>query len=201
MTRVTFGLFRKGVREPGLNLTAAGATFIPPTPMPTATAAVARYHREGPDRAMAAMDRSYRSSSYWGQRGTSQAGWAEAMRSCFQTYVDLAQLDPRPAFAIGLNRDVAFPPDEIGVHVDVVLLDPSGYVGRLALWDKTPLTSLVAARYAAPAWQALEEELGEGRIAGVEVWHLRSATQMFVSPEQAAFALPEVERILHRLVL
>ena len=201
MTRITFGLYRKGVREPAVNLTAVAATFMPPTPMPTATAAVARYHREGAARAVAEMDRSYRTSNYWGQRGTPQGGWANAMRQCLQTYIDLADNDARPAFAIGLNRDLMFPPDELAVHVDVVLLDPRGYVGRLALWDKSILTRSLATRYAAPVWRALEEELGDGRVAEIELWHLRTATQMVVTAAEAAAGLPEVATTVHRLAL
>lgn len=200
MTRVTFGMYRKGVREPGTTLSSAGAAFQPPTPMPTATAAIVRHHREGPARAAARMDRSYRNSPYWGQRGTPQGGWATAMRACYQTYVQLAANDPRPAFATGLNRDLTVAPDELGVYIDVVLLDPRGYVPRLVLWDSNELTVDLAVRYAAPAWAVLEEELGEDRVPAVEVWSLRAPTQHTVTPAQAQAALPDVARIVHRLV-
>lgn len=200
MTRVTFGMYRKGVREPTTTLTSAGAAFQPPTPMPTATAAIVRHHRENRARAAARMDRSYRNSPYWGQRGTPQGGWAEAMRACYQTYVQLTANDSRPAFATGLNRDLTLSPDELGVYIDVVLLDPRGYVPRLVLWDSNELTLDLAIRYAAPAWAVLEDELGETRVPAVEVWSLRAPTQHTVTPTQAQAALPDVARVVHRLV-
>lgn len=201
MTRVTFGMFRKGVREPATTLASAGAALMPPTPMPTATATIARHHREGSASARARMDRSYRESPYWGQRGTPQAGWANAMRACYGTYVQLTQGDTRPAFATGLNRDLSLPPDELGVHIDVVLLDPDGYVPRLVLWDSNELTLALAVRYAAPAWKVMEDELGDGRVARVEVWSLRAPTQIAVSPVEARAALDDVARVVHRLVI
>lgn len=201
MTRVTFGMFRKGVREPGTTLVSAGATFLPPTPMPTASATIVRHHREGAAIASARMDRSYRESPYWGQRGTPQGGWAEAMRACYATCVELTRDDNRAAFATGLNRDLSLPPDELGVHIDVVLLDPDGYVPRLALWDSNDLTRALAVRYAAPAWKVMEDELGDGRVGCVEVWSLRTPTQMTVSPDEARAAMDDVARVVHRLVL
>jgi len=201
MTRVTFGMFRKGVREPGATLASAGATFLPPTPMPTATATIVRHHREGSASASARMDRSYRESRYWGQRDTPQAGWAGAMRACYATYVELTHGDTRPAFATGLNRDLALPPDDLGVHIDVALLDIDGYVPRLVLWDSNELTRALAVRYAAPAWKVMEDELGDGRVARVEVWSLRAPTRITVSPEEARAAMDDVERVVHRLVV
>ncbi|HTZ87655.1 MAG TPA: hypothetical protein VMB05_13395, partial [Solirubrobacteraceae bacterium] len=129
-----------------------------------------------------------------------QAGWANAMRACYQTYIRLASTDTRPAFATGLNRDLPLPPDELGVYIDVVLLDPAGYVPRLVLWDSNELTPELAVCYAAPAWAVLEAELGTGRVPAIEVWSLRAPTQRFITPTQAHAALPDVTRIVHRLV-
>jgi hypothetical protein len=200
VTRVTFGMFRKGVREPQTTPSAAAVSYFPPTPMPTATATIARHHREGRRAAAAEMDRSYRNSAYWGEAGTPRAGWANAMRECYATYVELTRDDTRPAFAVGLNRDLPIPPDELAVHIDVVLLDPEGYVPRLVLWDTNALTQPLAATYAAPAWNVMEEELGGGRVAHVEVWSLRAPTQLTVSPAEARAAMNEVERVVRRLV-
>ena len=98
------------------------------------------------------------------------------------------------------NRDLAFPPDELGVYIDVVLLDPAGYVPRLVLWDANELTRTLATYYAAPAWKVLEHELGEGRVAHVEVWSLRAPTQMTVAPAQCQTALDDVAGVISRLV-
>lgn len=200
MTRVTFGMYRKGVREPATTLVSASAGDMPPTPLPTATATIVRHHREGPAIAAAWMDRSYRTSPYWGQRGTPAAGWANAMRACYATYTDLTLHDSRPAFTAGLNRALVFGPDELRVHVDVVLLDPGGYVPRVVLWDRSELTQELAIQYAAPAWSVLEDELGEGRVARAEVWSLRAPTQLVVSPAEASAAMARVAAVVRRLV-
>jgi hypothetical protein len=200
MTRVTFGMFRKGAREPATTLAAVAGEFTPRTPLPTATAALTRHHRDGPAAARAYMERSYHQSAYWGQRGTPQAGWAEALVACYATYVSLTEQDRRPAFAAGLNRDLVLTPDELAVHIDVLLLDPDGYVPRIVLWDANQLTRPLAVLYAAPAWRVMEQELGAGRTARVEVWSLRKPTQIAITPAEASAAMPEVARIIHRLV-
>lgn len=199
MTRITNGLYRAGVRDRGVTLAAAAATFMPPTPYATATAAVTRYHREDATRAAQALDRSFRNSTYWGASGTPQAGWANAIRDCFATYCKMAASDSRPAFAVPLTRDVDYPPDTIGVHIDVVLLDPDGYVPRLVLWDANDFTKTRAHLYAAPAWYAAEEELGAGRVPRVEVWHLRSGVERIVTSGEAQAAQTEAARVIHRV--
>ena len=102
-------------------------------------------------------------------------------------------------FATGLTRDLAIPPDELGVYVDVVLLDPRGYVPRIALWDTNPLNRTSARLYAAPVWKVLEDELGSGRVVEVEVWHLRSTTTWTVAASAAEDALADVANIVHRI--
>lgn len=162
--------------------------------------AITRYHREGWQAAWNRLDTSLRNSSYWGARGSPQSrGWADAIRTCFRTYHAMAQLDARPTFTLGLDRNVDLPPDELGVHVDVVLLDPRGYVPRLILWDTSELTGSRGALYAAPVFAAVEAELGHGRVPEVEVWHLRTRTEQRVSPGAATAALADVERVVHRL--
>lgn len=204
MTRVTFGMYRKGVREPATTLSsvaAANAGFTLVTPMSTAQSAIARHHREGPAAARARMHRSFRDSDYWGPNGRPQAqGWAEAIRRCYDTYIDLTSDDSRPAFATAVERDLDLGPDALAVRVDVVLLDPAGYVPRLVFWDKPDLTHALAIQYGAPAWRVMENELGDGRIARVEVWSLRQPTQISVSPTEARAAMGEVARVVHRLV-
>jgi len=45
----------------------------------------------------------------------------------------------------------------------------------------------------------MQEELGEGRIVGVEIWKLRTGDQEFVSPAEAEAAMPEVVQIARRI--
>jgi hypothetical protein len=87
-------------------------------------------------------------------------------------------------------------PHIVGVVVDVILLDPAGYVARHVLWDRPELTQENAELLAAPICSALLGELGEDRVVGVEVWHLRSGTQRFVDMNTAMARLPEVGAIV-----
>lgn len=200
MTRLTFGLYRKGVRQPGYTLSAAATEPGYPTPMPTAIAAISRYHRQGASASLAHIRASYNSSSYWGPSGSPQAfGWANAMIAAFERYVTLAEHDPRPAFATALDRAVVFGAHEVAVHVDVVLLDEDGYVARIVAWDSSPIGAGEATLYATPVLLAVEEELGEGRVVGVEVWHLRSGSQFFITAEQCNAAIGAVERVVDRV--
>jgi hypothetical protein len=204
MTRVTFGMYRKGVREPATTMTsaaAANAGFTLVTPMRIAQSAIVRHHRESPAAARARLHQSFRNSDYWGPNGTPQArGWARVIRELYDVYDGLTQGDPRTAFAYGVERDIALGVDALGVRADVVLFDPAGYVPRVVLWDKNDLSRARAIEYGAPVWRAMEDELGQGRVAAVEVWALRGPTQITVTPAQAGAAMGQVARTVHRLV-
>lgn len=204
MTRVTFGMYRVGVREPNTTLGsyAAGRGDAPiVTPISTARSAVTRHHRESPQAARERLLRSFRDSQYWGPKGRPQArGWAAAIVRCYDTYAQLTSQDRHPSFATALERDLDLPPDALGVHVDVVLLDNAGYVPRLVLWDDNELTASRAVQFAAPAWRVMEDDLGEGRVSAVEVWSLRQPTCRTVTPAEARAAMPQVARVVHRLV-
>lgn len=200
MTRLTFGIYRKGVREPGFTLSSTVGYPSFPTPMAIAAAAVARYHREGQTHARRRLRRAFADSSYWGPSGSPQArGWASAIVASFERYVDLAARDGRDAFAVDLKRDVALGAHIVGVHIDAVLLDEEGYVGRIALWDRAALTSELGVQYAVPAFLALEQDLGEGRVAGVQVWHLRSGESHFASSDACNAAVARVTHLVTQI--
>lgn len=199
MAHLTFGIFRAGVRDAGKTLASYAGQRPIPTPYPSASASIVRFHRENPDAAWQRLDRGLASSSYWGRTGTPQAGWADSIRACFQVYRALAEPDQRVSFATGVSRELLVEPDDIGVYVDVVLLDAGGYTPRVVLWDSNPLSHSRAVLYGAPVWKAMEEELGSGRVSGVEVWKLRTGNQELVLPNEASAAMPEVEQIAHRI--
>jgi hypothetical protein len=201
MTHITFGLFRKGVREPGLTLSGMGPdTGAPVSPYNMASAAISRHHRESPQAAEQHLHRTMARSDYWGPSGHAPArGWAEAIRDCYARYRAMTANDQRAVFAYGLNRQLDLAPHDLSVHIDVVLLDPRGYVARVVLWDPTELTPDKAQLYAAPVWRVLEEELGAGRVAGVEVWHLRTGRQLFVDAAAAAQRLPAVTLLVGQI--
>lgn len=204
MTRVTFGMYRKGVREPATTLTtaaAANAGFPLVTPTRTAQAAIVRHHRESPAAARVRLHQTFRNSDYWGPNGPPQArGWARVIRELYDVYDSLTQGDGRRAFAFGVERDIDLGPDALGIRADVVLLDPAGYVPRVVLWDKNDLSPTRAVQYGAPVWRAMDDELGDGRVAAVEVWALRGPTQITVTPAQASGMMRQVAQVVHRLV-
>lgn len=200
MTRLSFGIYRRGLREPGFTLSSTAGSPSFPTPMAIAAAAVARYHREGHAKALRRLRRSFTDSSYWGPSGSAQAqGWASAIVTGFERYVHLAERDGRDAFAVDLKRDVTVGMHTVGVHIDVVLLDDDGYVGRIALWDKAAVTSELAVQYAVPARRALDQELGEGRVAGVQVWHLRTGERHFASSDACNAEAARVTRLVTQI--
>ena len=131
----------------------------------------------------------FRDSDYWGPNGTPQArGWARVIRELYDVYDGLAQGDARRAFAYGVERDIDLSPDALAIRADIVLLDPRGYVPRVVLWDKNDLSPARATAYGAPVWRAMEDELGDGRVAEVEVWSLRGPDHFVISPAQARAA-------------
>jgi hypothetical protein len=200
VTHLTFSVFRKGAREPALTLSSFGPAQSFPTPYSMAAAAISRHHKESPAAALRHLERTVARSAYWGSGGPATArGWAKSIVACFRRYQSMDEADGRQAFAWSLNLGLVLPPDDLAVHVDAVLFDPGGYVGRLALWDTPPLTKALASVYAAPAFRSLEEELGAGRITGVQVWHLRSGAAEFIEAAAAAGAVPLAERIVHRV--
>lgn len=204
MTRVSYGMYRKGVREPDTTLTSAaaanaGSPII--TPIPSAQAAITRHHRDSPAAARSHLHQTFRDSDHWGPNGTPQAqGWARVIRELYDVYDELTQADTRQAFAYGVERDIDLSPDALAVRADVVLFDPRGYVPRVVLWDKNDLSPRRALAYGAPVWRAMEDELGDGRVTEVEVWSLRGPDRFVISPLQARGAMRHVAQVVHRLV-
>jgi hypothetical protein len=95
-----------------------------------------------------------------------------------------------------VTTDVDVGEHTIGVSLDVILLDPNGYVGRYLLWDTPTLNQDDAELLAAPIVLALQRELGDDRVAGVEIWHLRSRRQTLVHAAAALARVGEVATIV-----
>ena len=198
MTRITLAELKNAARNSALRRPAPGTGTQFPTPMPTASSAVRRFHRDGAAAATAQLNGSFDRSSHWGPNGPPQArGWADSIRSSFQTYVELASHDSRPTLRSPVTADVRVGANSVGVSLDVVLLDPSGYVGRYLLWDTPLLTRRVAELLAAPVVRALQQELGVDRVAGAEIWHLRTGQQIFVDTATALGRIREVEAVVN----
>jgi hypothetical protein len=196
MTRITLSELKNAARD-RTSRRAIGTRVAIPTPMPVAMSAVRRFHSVGAEAARDYLTRSFAGSAYWGAGGRQQArAWAEAIVSSFDTYIRLASEDNRAAFREGVAADVEVGRHSVGIAVDVILLDPGGYVARHVLWDVPELTQDNAELLSAPICSALQGELGEDRVVGAEVWHLRSATRWFVDANTAVARLPEVATIV-----
>lgn len=201
MTRVTLAEVKGAARDPAKRRAPPGQDAGFPTPMPAANSAVRRLHREGAARATVVLNQSFDRSGHWGLSGPPQArGWANSIRDCFDAYVEMSGSDGRPVLSHAINRNVHVGVHEVGVRLDVVLLDDEGYVGRYLLWD-VPIPSIEEATLlAGPIVVAMEDELGAGRVAGVEVWHLRTRAQFFVPYNDAQGTLDELERVVARYI-
>ncbi len=201
MTRVTLAELKSASRDVSKRRSPPGTTTGFPTPMPTAASGVRRLHREGSTRATVVLNQAFDRSQHWGPNGPPQAkGWANSIRESFDTYVEMSGDDSRPVLGYTIDRNVQVGTHEVGVKIDVILLDDLGYVGRYLLWDIPVPSADEAALLAAPIVVALEEELGEGRVAGVEVWHLRTETPFYVSSDDALSRLGEAAAIVARYV-
>lgn len=202
MTRITLSEFKGAVRNRSTRW-APPSPGAPPlvTPMPQAQSAIRRYHSHGAARATAVLHQTFDRSAYWGPAGRPPArGWANSIKTYFETYVQMASVDTRPIVPAPIKRDVTFGQHAIGVAPDVVLIDPEGYVARLVLWDRPATSQHEAELLAAPIVSALNDVLGDGRTAGVEVWHLRSGQQFYVPADDALLRLDDVRAILDAYV-
>jgi hypothetical protein len=201
VTRISFGDYRSGVREPSFRVVSGGAGRPWPTPTPIQRATIARHHREDPDAAREYMVSRFQNSTYWGPSGKPQnQGRAEMTLRSYDNYVSLTRNDERPVITTDLKRDLELPPNTLGVRIDVLLLDATGYVPRLVLWDTNDLTRERAMLYAAPLLLAAEEELGEGRVAEIEVVHVRTPVQLTVSAPDARAVKPDMEATVARIL-
>ena len=200
MTRITLGELKKAARNPAERRAPASSSSRPiPTPYPMASSAVRQYHRHGVEVAMRYLERVIGSSDYWGPGGRAGAqSWAGAVIDAFENYVVMADGDEREFVDTTVRADVGVGDHAVGITLDVVLLDPRGYIGRLPLWDKPLPDEAEAEVLAAPLVAGLQHHLGEDRIPGVEIWHLRSQTELFVESDNAIARMPQVRDIVGR---
>ena len=199
MTRVTLGELKNASRDRSLRRAGTDTNRPFPTPLPMASRAVRCFHRRGADVATTQLRTAIDRSDYWGQSGRPQAhGWANAIYECLETYIALASPDLRPTLGTSIATNIQVGDNTIGVSLDVVLLDRDGYVGRYILWDIPELTQDNAELLATPIIRALQQELGEDRVVGTEIWHLRSGGQVFIDSSTAAAKFDEIEEIVNR---
>lgn len=190
---VSFGIFRRAVREPTFRNEPGGSPPI--TPISTFRKAVRVYHREGVDRALASPTLT---SPHWRLPGRGRT-LANNYRDCLQRYIALDALDARTFVDAGITETVVLGNDEVNVVLDVILLNRTGHVGRVLLWDTSILDRRLAQITAAPALLALQQLVGESRAQTIEIWHLRSGTQFEFTAHEALAELPEAVAAVQRV--
>lgn len=172
----------------------------PPMISPTGSLrrAVRVFHDSGETAARAALRESL--SNYFSQPGrpTTQAGLA---RQALDIYIRLADADPRDAFVPHGRVDATLGTDTVAADVDVVLLDPDGYVGRVLLFGPTPQplteTQLEIVAYAPVV--ALTEEFDDDRVLGVDVWEIRRERIAHVPVGRALAQRETVRQLIDRI--
>jgi hypothetical protein len=124
---------------------------------------------------------------------------ATAARRMFDTYVHFADADGRKAFDYDVEGDQVVGQDILHVTVDVALLDPNGYAGRIVLWDKLDCTQEGAATIAAPAMAILVGDLDYDRVDNIEVWHTGYQRRYVFSRDEALAGVPTMQRLIERI--
>jgi hypothetical protein len=192
--RFTFGQYRRAARDPTFRIQ-PGRQSGGPNAAGTLRASVRAFHRGGEVAGQAALDRGL--SGYFGRPENRRQ--AERARLMFRNYVRLSEADGRDAFDFDIAGDLEIGDDTLSVSVDLALLDPNGYTGRIMLWDQLPCDREGALTIAGPAFQLLVDELGTGRTDNVEVWHMPTSARFAFSGSEAATALARMPVLLRRI--
>ncbi len=178
---VSFGLFRKAVREPGFRTVPGPATNVPIVPIGTFRRAICTYHQSGRAAAIGGISLP---SSYWrtDPRGKTLA---ENYRRSLDTYIALDLADGRPSYDVGVRQPATIAGEVLNVYMDALVYAVAEHTARIALWDVPRPSATEAAVMASPIITALEKEVGELRAHRVAFWHLRSGTVIEVSAADA----------------
>jgi hypothetical protein len=178
---VPFGLFRKAVREPAFRTVPGPATNAPIVPIGTFRKAICTYHQSGRAAAIAGISLP---SSYWrtDPRGKTLA---ENYRRSLDTYIELDIADGRRSYDVGVKQPITISGEVLNVYMDALVYAVAEHTARIALWDVPQPSATEAAVMASPIVTALEEEVGEERAHSVAFWHLRSATVIEISANDA----------------
>jgi hypothetical protein len=179
---VSFGLFRRAVREPTYRtVPSTGPTSPPITPILTFRKAICTYHRAG---RQTALDEISLPSPYWrtNPRGKTLA---RNYRESLETYFSLDVADGRRTYDVGVKQSLAIAGEVLSIYMDALVYATTAHTARIALWDVPMPSRYEASVMALPIIEALQAAVGDERARSVAFWHLRSATIIEVGRAEA----------------
>src|SRR4051812_38653632 len=156
--RFTFGEYRRAARDPTFRVRLGGREGGPNT-AGTLRASVRAFHQDDLIAGEIALAKGL-SRHFAKPENRTQADRARLM---FRNYVALSGADGRTVFDYDIAGEFEIGDDTLGVSVDLALLDPNGYAGRVVLWDLLPCDRDAALAIAGPAFELLVRELGIDR--------------------------------------
>ncbi len=192
---VSFGLFRKAVREPAYRLKPGSGGSGAVTPIGTFRRAIRVYHQSGEPAALAGISLT---SDYYTKEGRGKT-LADNYRASFSRYIALDAADGRSAYAAGLKQDVELAGETLSLTTDALVYGPRGHTARVALWDLSLPSEAEAAVIAAPLARALVQAVGEERAYSVALWHLRSGKVLEVPVSSALMRIGDAEEAVARV--
>jgi len=191
---VSFGVFRRAVREPGFRTVPGPATSSPIVPIGTFRRAICTYHQSGRAAAIAGLSLP---SAYWRTDPRGKTLAANYRRS-LDTYISLDVADGRRTYDVGVKEPVTISGEVLNVYMDALVYAAAAHTARIALWDVPQPSPTEAEVMASPIISALEKEVGDERAHSVAFWHLRSGKVIEVSAAdahaQAAAAADAIRR-------
>lgn len=192
--RVTFGQYRRAVRDPTFRIT-PGRQGGGPNTAGSLRAAAKAFHVQDEAAGVAALDQGL-SRHFAKPENLPQARRA---RAHFSDYVQLARSDGREAFDFAVDGELEIAGDTLVVNIDIALLDPNGYAGRIVLWDQLPCDRDEALAIAAPAVTVLRNELDHDRVDNIEVWHIPTRRRFAFTAPEADEGRSAAEALLRRI--
>lgn len=168
---VSFGLFRRAVRDPGYRVAPGGPKGpVPVTPIATFRKAVCTFHQLGADAARSGISLK---ADYWRKNARGKTV-ARIYGESLERYFALDATDGRASYDAGVRQAVPIGGETLNVYIDALVYRGARHTARIVLWDVPIPSEEEAATMAAPLMQALETAVGKDRAHSVEFWHLRS---------------------------
>lgn len=189
---------RQALRNPGYRVPPPGVKRSGgPNTASSLRKAIRKFHEDGADAARGSLRASL--SNYFAQPGAPSTQAANA-RAALDTYIRLASPDPRPAFVPRSRSDVSVADDQLAADVDVVLLDPQGYAGRVLLFGpEQELTTHQLEVVAFGPVASLVAEFSADSVVGVDVWEIRRERISTVTSTNALARRDDVVELIRRV--